>query len=60
MTKVRDVIDELKKSSSLTNHSTFKDLEFVMKWNNLPKEEKNKKYSQYSCHELNLFIFFKD
>ncbi|EAR85110.2 hypothetical protein TTHERM_00530680 (macronuclear) [Tetrahymena thermophila SB210] len=34
--------------------------EFLVKWTTFTLEEKHKKYDQYSCHELNLFIFCKD
>ena len=36
------------------------DLSFLVKWNTFTHDEKNKKYSQYVCHEVNLFLFFKD
>lgn len=41
-------------------HSATEDLSFLAKWNHLSLEEKHKKYSQFVCHEVNLFIFFKD
>lgn len=31
-----------------------------MKWTGLSEEEKNKQYSKMTCHELNLFCYFKD
>ncbi|KAL4490234.1 hypothetical protein ABPG72_004273 [Tetrahymena utriculariae] len=34
--------------------------EFLVKWTTYTLEEKHKKYDQFSCHELNLFIFCKD
>lgn len=36
------------------------DLEFLIKWHSLTDEEKNKKYSNFCSHEVNLFIYFKD
>lgn len=36
------------------------DLEFLLKWNTFEEEEKNKKYSKFCCHEVNLFLYFKD
>jgi len=36
------------------------DLEFLIKWNTFSDEEKNKKYSNFCSHEVNLFIYFKD
>jgi len=36
------------------------DLEFLIKWHTFSDEEKNKKYSNFCSHEVNLFIYFKD
>jgi len=33
---------------------------FVLKWNSMSDKEKIEKYSKYSCHELNYFIYKKD
>ena len=41
-------------------NSTSDDLSFLIKWSGYTQEEKNKKYSQYVCHEVNLFLYFKD
>ena len=56
--KVKRVQDEIRKVFGLGNSST--DLLFLLKWNELSDEEKNKKYNKYICHETNLFIYFKD
>jgi len=42
------------------NLASVNDLSFLLKWNTLDEEEKNKKYSKFCCHEVNLFIYFKD
>lgn len=34
--------------------------EFLKKWNTLTLEEKHKKYDKYTCHEINIFVYFKD
>ena len=33
---------------------------FLLKWNKFTTEQKNKKYNDYQCHEMNLFLYFKD
>ena len=32
----------------------------MLKWNKFTTEQKNKKYNDYQCHEMNLFLYFKD
>ena len=56
--KVKRVQDEIRKVFGLGNSST--DLVFLLKWNELSDEDKNKKYNKYICHETNIFIYFKD
>ena len=55
--RILQVQKEMRKATSqyLTD-----DLSFLIKWGGYSQEEKNKKYSQYVCHEVNLFIYFKD
>ncbi len=53
--KVQDEVIRILGKSSLDD-----DLEFLLKWNTLEEEEKNKKYSKFCCHEVNLFLYFKD
>ena len=36
------------------------ELSFLLKWPTLDEETKLKQYSKYQCHELNIFLFFKD
>ncbi len=38
----------------------WENFRFVTRWHQLDRDEKMKKYSEYSCHELNVFIYFKD
>ncbi len=33
---------------------------FILNWNTMKEKEKLEKYSNYSCHELNYFIYKKD
>lgn len=59
MTKVKEVLEELMKQSSQPANS-FKNLSLLLKWFGMETEDKNIQYSQYSCHELNIFLYFKD
>ena len=56
--KVKKVQDEI--ARILGKSKCNADLEFLTKWHTYQDEEKNKKYSNYCSHEVNLFIFFKD
>lgn len=59
--KVKKVQDEVANIQGQGNNITSSnDLNFLLKWNTLDEEEKNKKYSKFCCHEVNLFIYFKD
>lgn len=46
--------------STLHDDSTLKEFSFLPEWQSLSDHEKRKKYSKYSCHELNYFLFRKD
>jgi len=52
--------------TALTNNSTLDKFKFILNWKKMTEEEKREKYSEFSCHELNYFIyrcdekFFKD
>ena len=35
-------------------------LDFLPRWSLLSDDERDAKYSEHSCHELNLFLYFKD
>lgn len=56
--KVRRVQDEIRKVHSKPLSGS--DLFFLLKWNTFDEEEKHKKYNRYMCHEVNLFLYFKD
>ena len=55
--RVQQVMKEIRKAIGT---SAGDDLSFLAKWHTYTKEGKNKKYSQFSCHEVNLFVYFKD
>lgn len=38
----------------------FDKWKFVSRWEFLSWKRKNKLYNDFACHELNLFIFFRD
>ncbi len=59
MIKVKAILEELMRSNHV-QATTFKDLGFFLKWHKFDTEEKNKKYSKFTCHELNIFLYFKD
>ncbi len=44
----------------LNSDPLMKEFSFVTDWASLSEEEKREKYSKYSCHELNFFIFRRD
>ena len=59
--KVKGVLDELMKTYGTQNSGVYKELNgLLMKWSGLKTDEKSKLYSKHFCHELNIFIYFKD
>ena len=56
--KVKKVQDEIIRILGKAKFDS--DLEFILKWNTFEMEEKNKKYSKFCCHEVNIFLYFKD
>ena len=63
MSKVKGVLEELMNNQYGTNThgSVLKELSgLLMKWNKMEKEEKNKQFNKNFCHELNIFLHFKD
>ena len=38
----------------------LQEFNFILEWPQLESAEKLKKYSQYSCHELNFYLYHKD
>ena len=55
-----DLFRLLKSLSIYDEYDSFADFEFVSKWASLPAAEKNALYGKYACHELDLFLYFKD
>lgn len=59
-----EVIDSLPRAyqvlATLNGRTPLAEFEFVTRWPTLQAEEKQSLYSQYACHELNLFIARKD
>lgn len=45
---------------SLREDATLRELSFVTRWHTLPDTERRERYSKYACHELHLFLYFKD
>jgi hypothetical protein len=59
--KVKKVQEEICKTMGHHQHmNDVKNLDFLLLWPSLDQEEKNKKYSKFCCHEVNLFLYFKD
>lgn len=45
---------------TLSNDETLGKFDFLTRWPQLTTEEKQEKYSEYACHELNFFVYKKD
>ena len=41
-------------------HDGLRELAFVTRWHELPDHERRALYSKHACHELHLFLYFKD
>ncbi|MBF0103042.1 MAG: hypothetical protein HQK77_19260, partial [Desulfobacterales bacterium] len=46
--------------TTLSHDANLAEFAFILKWPQLSDAEKIEKYSTYSCHELNFFLFNKD
>jgi hypothetical protein len=46
--------------STLSNNQNLKEFGFILRWNKMSDQEKQKLYSKYACHELSFFIYKKD
>jgi hypothetical protein len=55
--KVHQVQQEIRR---MTGQIDINDFDFLKTWHTLNEEDKNKKYSKFMCHEVNLFLYFKD
>ena len=60
ISKIFNVLQELHNIQDPYNKEFLKDWEFLKTWEGLSIEDKHKKYNKQSCHELNLFLRFKD
>ncbi|MCX5744853.1 MAG: hypothetical protein NT062_20385 [Proteobacteria bacterium] len=45
---------------ALRDDPTLREFAFVTRWHGLPDGERRELYSKYACHELHLFLYFKD
>jgi len=45
---------------SLGGHSDLRTFAFLKRWDQLSDKEKQDKLSEFGCHELHVFIYFKD
>lgn len=45
---------------TLSGEATLQEFRFILDWPEMDEAEKREKYSEYACHELNLFIYHKD
>lgn len=46
--------------TTLSGNSTLEEFRFLVNWPNLSPAEKEKKYSDFACHELHFFLWKKD
>jgi len=58
------LIDSIEKAHAyllaLGDNATLREFAFVTRWHALPDVERRERYSKYACHELHLFLYFKD
>ena len=45
---------------TLCDDDRFDDFTFIKNWPSLSDDEKLRKYNEYACHELNIFLYHKD
>jgi hypothetical protein len=59
-----EVVDTVGKAHryllSLAGDATLRELGFLTAWHALADADKRTKYSKYACHELHLFLYWKD
>lgn len=55
--KVKRACDDICKIKGVHIDET---LLFLLKWNTFSQDQKNKKYNESQCHEMNLFLYYKD
>lgn len=58
------LVDSLERAHAyllaLRDDATLREFAFVTRWHELPDHERRERYSKYACHELHLFLYFKD
>ncbi|KAK5583421.1 hypothetical protein RB653_005014 [Dictyostelium firmibasis] len=57
---VYDSLDKVLSLMKTLNKSYLQDFSFISEWESLSFEKKKEKFSKFTCHELNFFIFKKD
>ena len=61
MEKLYNIMREIARQGGYSGSiSQFDKWKFVTTWQFLKKSKKDSLYDEFACHELNLFIFFKD
>ncbi len=45
---------------ALGDDATLREWSFVTRWHQIPDAERRELYKKYACHELHLFLYFKD
>jgi len=59
--KVYDTLERVYQLlSTLSKDATLEKFAFILRWPDMEPNEKETKYSEYACHELNFFLFHKD
>jgi hypothetical protein len=46
--------------AGLSNNKTLSEFGFILDWLKMKLDEKRKKYSEFACHELNVWLYHKD
>lgn len=59
LSKIHEILSEIRKHQGVSS-TGFEVFDFVLRWHTLSTTEKDRYYSDYCCHELNLFVFKKD
>ncbi|HEY5939162.1 MAG TPA: hypothetical protein VIU61_31135, partial [Kofleriaceae bacterium] len=58
------LIDSVEKAHgyllALGDNATLREFSFVTRWHTIPDGERRELYSKFACHELHLFLYFKD
>lgn len=59
-----EVLDSMAKVygyfTTISHNETLKSWNWLLKWDSLPLSEKEEKYHEFACHELHVFLYFKD